>query len=119
MNALGNKKTIAQNLQYYMTLNGKTRNDICVELGFPYTTVTDWLKEEKYPRIDRIEMLANYFGITKADLIEEKSEKPATFKSDELSGLDIRLIQMLPKMTQEDKIMFLAQINAVLDSRGK
>ncbi|MCR5072767.1 MAG: hypothetical protein K6A39_02915, partial [Clostridiales bacterium] len=36
---------------------------------------TDWEKGNTYPRIDKIEMLANFFHIQKADLIEEKSRE--------------------------------------------
>ena len=71
MNDLGNKEIFAKNLKYYMTINNKTRNDICKDLGFKYTTFTDWINGNTYPRIDKIELMANYFGITKADLVEE------------------------------------------------
>ena len=72
MSSLGNKQIMADNILYYMNLNNKTRNDLCHDLGFKYTTLTGWLTAEKYPRIDKIEMMANYFGITKADLVEER-----------------------------------------------
>ncbi|MBF1151933.1 MAG: helix-turn-helix domain-containing protein [[Eubacterium] sulci] len=65
------KKIIAKNIQHYMNLRGKTRNDICEVLGIKYTTFTDWVKGRSYPRIDSIEKIANYFGIDKSDLIEE------------------------------------------------
>lgn len=68
--ALGNKEIFAANLNRYMNSNGKTRTDICNALGFSYMVVADWCNAKKYPRIDRVEMLANYFGIQKADLIE-------------------------------------------------
>ena len=71
MSDLGNKEIFAKNLQYYMDINNKTRYDICKDLKFPYTTFTEWYKGNIYPRIDKIEMLANYFGIKKSDLIEE------------------------------------------------
>lgn len=72
MSNLGNKKTMARNIRHHMELNGKTRLDLCNDLGFKYTTLTDWLNGNTYPRIDKIEMLANYFGITKADLVEDQ-----------------------------------------------
>ena len=40
----------------------------------PYTTLSDWLNAKKYPRIDSIELLANYFNIQKSDLIEKKEK---------------------------------------------
>ena len=72
MSDLGNKKVMADNILYYMSLHNKTRNDICKDLGIKYTTLTGWITAEKYPRIDKIEMLANYFGISKADLVEKR-----------------------------------------------
>lgn len=71
MTNLGNKNVFAKNLKKYMQLNGKTRNEVCQALGLKYTTFADWVNGKKYPRMDKIEMLANYFGIKKSDLIED------------------------------------------------
>ena len=54
-----------------MDKKGVDRTQVCAALGFVYTTFNDWYNGVKYPRIDKIEMLANYFGILKSDLIEE------------------------------------------------
>lgn len=35
-------------------------------------TVSNWVRGEKYPRIDKIQALADYFGVLKSDLIEMK-----------------------------------------------
>lgn len=70
---LGNKSIMARNIQYYMDLTGKTRNDMCEALGVKYTTFTDWVKGKTYPRIDSIEKMANYFGVEKSDLIEPRT----------------------------------------------
>lgn len=78
MSALGNKKVFSENLRKYMALYEKNRNDICNDLGFAYTTFTSWETGVNYPRIDKIEMLANYFGIEKSDLIENKSQEQST-----------------------------------------
>ena len=75
MSSLGNKEIMAKNIQYYMELYGKTRQEVCDSLGVKYTTFTDWVKGNSYPRIDKIELMANYFGISKADLVEDRSKK--------------------------------------------
>lgn len=72
MSDLGNKQVFSENLKYYMKLYNKDRNKLCEDLGFKYSTLRDWAKANTYPRIDKIEMLANYFGIQKSDLIEKK-----------------------------------------------
>ena len=77
-NNLGNKGTMAKNILYYMDINGKTRQDMCDALGVKYTTFTDWVKGNTYPRIDKIELMANYFGISKADLVEEHTQESDT-----------------------------------------
>ena len=74
-NNLGNKETMARNIQYYMNLKNVSRNDLCKALDVPYTTLRDWLKAITYPRIDKIEMMANYFNISKADLVEDHSSR--------------------------------------------
>ena len=75
MSDLGNKEIFAKNLKYYMELNNKDRNDICRDLKFPYTTFAEWYNGNIYPRIDKIELIANYFNIKKSDLIERKEKK--------------------------------------------
>lgn len=79
---LGNKEIMAKNIQYYMNLYGKSRNDMCEALGVKYTTFTDWVNGNTYPRIDSIELMANYFGIEKSDLVEARKNP-----HDPLSGL--------------------------------
>ena len=78
MNALGNKEIMAKNIEYYMHLHNKSRNDMCKALGVKYTTFTEWVKGNAYPRIDKIELMANYFGIEKSDLVEDRSKRPST-----------------------------------------
>ena len=52
-----NKQIMAENIQYYMKLKGKTRQQVCNSIGVKYTTFTDWVKGNAYPRIDKIELM--------------------------------------------------------------
>lgn len=78
MTKMNNKLIFANNLTYYMKLNNIDRYKLCDELKFNYSTVSEWLNGKKYPRIDKIEMIANYFHIKKSDLIEsqDRDNKP-------------------------------------------
>ncbi len=69
-NSLGNKEIFAKNLKRYMSENDVDRNELSKHLNIAYTTLSDWINAKKYPRIDNIEILANYFNIDKSDLIE-------------------------------------------------
>lgn len=73
--ALGNKEIFSQNLKYYMYKYDVDRNALCDTLGFKYMTVSDWINAKTYPRIDKIEILANYFNIKKSDLVEKQTDK--------------------------------------------
>ncbi len=75
MSDLGNKEVFAKNLKYYMELYNKSRNDIAKITNVPYSTVSSWCNALYYPRIDKIEMLANYFNILKSDLVENKEKR--------------------------------------------
>ncbi len=70
-----NKIILSNNLAFYMDQKGIDRNQLCDDLKFKYSTVSEWLSAKKYPRMDKIEMLANYFNINKSDLIEERAPK--------------------------------------------
>lgn len=69
---LDNRDTMAENIKYYMKINDKSRNDVCKDLNVSYTTFSDWVNGNSYPRIDKIELLANYFHIDKSDLVEKR-----------------------------------------------
>ena len=75
---MDNKEIFAYNLNYYMSSNGKSRKDVADAIGVSYFTFTDWVKGKKYPRMNRVEQLAKYFGIKISDLVEKRSkENPA------------------------------------------
>ena len=53
---------------------GKNQKEMAEIVGVSAPTFNEWLKAKKFPRIDKVEKLANYFGILKSDLIEDKTE---------------------------------------------
>lgn len=90
MSNLGNKEIIAQNIKFYMDKSGKDRNEICEALQINYSTLSEWINGNKYPRIDAIEKLANYFSIQKSDLIEPRNnnETNVTLAAEDKDLLD-------------------------------
>lgn len=91
MGALGNKAIFSKNLKRYIENSGKDRRELAEIWGFPYSTVTEWINGKKYPRIDRIEIMADYFGIQKSDLIEDKEISEKKEKTDVAVDIVIRL----------------------------
>lgn len=91
MSGLGNKEIFAKNLRYYIERNGNTQKDLAELVGVAYSTFNDWVNAKKYPRIDKIEILANYFGIQKSDLIEEKVTEEKEKDNDIITDLIVRM----------------------------
>lgn len=93
MTNLGNKEVMAKNLSHYVARSGKTQKEIAAIVGVAPSTFNDWLKAKKYPRIDKIELLADHFGILKSDLIEEKSQdhKDMQKNNDVIADIIVRM----------------------------
>lgn len=77
MQDIGNKNVMAANIRRYMAEKGINAKELSKAIKVPYTTVLSWTKAEYYPRIDKIEMMSDYFGCLKSDLIESKTKFPA------------------------------------------
>lgn len=126
MSNIGNKDVFAQNLKHYMETKGKTQKELSEILGVSTSTFNDWVKAKKYPRIDKIEVLANYFGILKSDLIEEKTQERRQMqqKNDALSDIILLLrsddeffsmVETLSKLDAEKR----AVVNSVMCAFSK
>ena len=89
MSNLGNKRVFANNLLLYVERSGKTQREIAEKINVSPSTFNSWINGVKYPRIDKIEMLANLFGVLKSDLIEDRGEMEK--KNDTLADIVIRL----------------------------
>ncbi|BCU51771.1 LexA family transcriptional regulator [Staphylococcus auricularis] len=72
---LGNKQVMAKNISRLMKENNIDRKKLSNDLKVKYTTLSDWINAKTYPRIDKIELLADYFNVTKADLVEDKERQ--------------------------------------------
>lgn len=63
---IGNKEVMSKNIRFYVEKINKDRREICKDLNVSYSTFSDWYNGNKYPRIDKIEAMANYFDIQSA-----------------------------------------------------
>lgn len=80
------KRIFSNNLNYYMKKHEKTQTDIISDLGINKSTISTWCNGTKMPRMGTIQTLADYFGIKKSDLVEEKqagSNKVITYTEHE------------------------------------
>ena len=61
------RRIFASKLRYHMNLNGKNQMDLMRDLNLSSSTVSSWCTGQKLPRMGKIQMLADYFGINKSD----------------------------------------------------
>jgi len=74
MSNLGNKAIMAKNIKRLVEQRGIAIKDLADAIGVPYTTAYNWTQAAAYPRIDKIERMARYFGVSKTDLVEDLDE---------------------------------------------
>lgn len=68
------KKIFAKNLRHYLDRENKTQKEVADAIGVSPQTFNTWLQMVALPRMGKVQALADYFGINKSDLLEEKPE---------------------------------------------
>lgn len=106
---------MARNIKKYMERKGVSNQMLCDDLGFKYTTFMDWIKGVTYPRIGKVEAMAQYFGCEKSDLIEDKENQPTV--SDGPPDLDREIIERLVQLTPEELEKVDAFVQGLLAAR--
>lgn len=106
------KKIFAKNLNKYMSENNKKPKDLCLLLNVGKSTVSSWCNAEKIPRMDKIEILAKYFGILKSDLIEEKSDIV-------LNDTDRRFLELFKQLTDDEKNLLISTAENIIKTYHK
>lgn len=95
------KIVIADNLLKLMEINHKNRKDVCKELDIKYTTFCDWVNAKAYPRIESLEKLSDYFGVTVGDfffdidIAEEYSKERIMAYTTRMQEIDLDIISKL------------------------
>ena len=116
MEIIWSKEVFAKNLMWYMNEKGITQKELAEVVGVSPPSVNEWIKAKKYPRIDKIEIMANYFGILKSDLIEDKKMREQPEEMAMLAASIMRdsdLLEMIRKyrmLSDKNKIAVLQMI---------
>lgn len=111
-----NKNIFATNLNALMMKHCKSRKDLSDDLGISYFTITAWAKGTKYPRMDKVEMLANYFGVLKSDLIEDKIDENSPDEPKLTEGEEM-LLDLFRQIPEDAQKMYLEVLRASLKNQ--
>ena len=110
------KEVFSKNLQMYMERSGKTQKEMAEMMGVTAPTFHEWVKGKKFPRIDKVQKLADYFGILKSDLIEEKQEEEKPVNDDGLTDDQRALIDFARSLSEEQAALALRILKSIVEA---
>lgn len=96
---------IAKNISYQLESKNKTQSDLAEYIGVSQTTVSNWCRGEKMPRMKKIDMICDYFGIKRSDLMEDKSDDFILNKRDKKQIEEI-INEAKERLTSQEGLMF-------------
>nr|DAI31312.1 MAG TPA: Repressor protein CI [Caudoviricetes sp.] len=107
------KLKFAQNLKNIMQKQNKTQSDLVKDLSFRQATVSDWLNGKKYPRMDKVEKLANYLGVSINELLMQSISEPPV-PAIQLTDQEKSLIKKYRQLNADGKLVIDNQIDFML-----
>lgn len=108
---LGNSEVFARNLLRYIRGADKTQAEVAKAIGVHPASMSDWLTGRTYPRMDKIQLLAEYFGIQKSDLVEDEYVKKET-----ISEQDQDILDLFHKVPEEKREFVLSMIRVAIET---
>ena len=66
-------KLIGWNINALLLQNDKTQQELADYLGVGPSSVSMWINGARMPRMSRIDAMATYFGVSRADIMEDRN----------------------------------------------
>lgn len=86
---MNSRDIFINNLKAIMKERKVSRRQLAEGLNIPYTTLTDWCTGRIFPRVEKINLIADYFNIKKSDLIEEITDEDDDALYDDVVKVDV------------------------------
>lgn len=102
-----------QNIKKYCSIKGVKPTVACRESGVGTSFINNIEKRGSMPSIEKVQMLAEYLGVTTSDLLGEKKEPTA--QDDGLSEGELALITLFRQLTPDQQEMVLRMVQAAAD----
>ncbi|WP_394911945.1 helix-turn-helix domain-containing protein [uncultured Robinsoniella sp.] len=98
------KRIFAKNLNYYIEMSGKQQREVANDLGLSPTTFNTWCVGKIVPGIGKIQKIADYFGIGKSDLVDDKLDSDPAFDAFLVNDMDtLDMVKKYYKLSTLDK----------------
>ena len=109
-----NAQLFVQNIKYYCSLKGIKPTVACRESGVGSSFINN-LERGQTPSVAKVQMLADYLGVTTSDLLGEKKEP--TVQDDGLSEAEQALMDQFRQLTPEQQDMVIRMVQAAADKQ--
>lgn len=90
------RMVFAKNLNRLM--ENRKQIDVANDLGVSPSVLSSWCVGARMPRMDKIERLAQYFGVNKSDLLEDHSEPIPAY-----DAKTKKIMDMVSQMSEDQK----------------
>ena len=85
--------------QKLLDMNGVKSADVARATGISNMTFSDWKKGKSTPKMDKIEKIAKYFGVTTDYMMGKKLEVPSASMADD----HLELIKLYSSLSEADQ----------------
>lgn len=106
-----NLEVFTRNFNRYLTKSGAKQVEVAKAVGVSTGTISDWKKGRSYPRMDKVELLADFFGIRKSDLIED-----VNIVKESVTNKEQEVLDLFHKVPEEKREFVLSLIRATIDN---
>lgn len=76
---------MSRRIRYYLELHGMTQLELSKRLHVSTSTVNDWIKAKKTPRMDKVDAMCELFGCVRSDLMQDKT--PQQYYEEETAAI--------------------------------
>ena len=91
------RSIFVNNLRTCIKNSDKTYKEVAQGIGVSEPTFHSWVYGKKYPRIDKIEALAHYFGVSVSDLVDKEIPFKNTHELIEKRNVNARISELFEK----------------------
>lgn len=100
------KEIFVQNVKIYCALKNVSVTAACMQSGAGKDMITNLVKRDVMPSVERVQMLAQYLGCTVSDLLGE-AEKAAALPGD---GNWDKFVELFKTLPPEVRLKAIAQL---------
>lgn len=119
----GNMDTIDK-INYFLVKQGKTGADLSRALGLSNSIYSQWNKKKTKPKTSKLSVIAEYLGVSVADLLPDDEEvlpkaKKESATDPKTEGVDDKIVQFIRSASAEELTEILRYIDFLESKRKK